>query len=154
MVMLRGADVLDQLRRGEPFRESQADNSSAASLDHIPPDDRIGSPIGSLDEDVRLNAGHNRMRGLLVEDRDHIDAVQCLQYFGPLSFGVDRTLRSFVRAHGSIRVDRDDQRIPQGACLLEISDVPGMEQIEHAIRKDDNATAPPDMFGKRRSILV
>jgi hypothetical protein len=29
-----------------------------------------------------------------------------------------------------------------------------MEQIEHAIGKDDNATAPPDLFGKRGSILV
>src|SRR5262245_6664156 len=152
--MLRRADVLDQLGRGKPFRESQADNSSAASLDHIPPDDRIGSPIGSLDEDVRLNAGHNRMRGLLVEDRDRIDAAQCLQYFGPLSFGVDRTLRSLVRTHGSIGVDRDDQRISQGARLPEISDVPGMEQIEHAIGKDDSATAPTDMFGKSGSVLV
>ena len=56
---------------------------------------------------------------------------------GALLLVVDRPLRSLVAANRGVRVEADDQDMTERACLLQVTDVPGMENIEDPVCEDD-----------------
>ena len=94
-------------------------------------------PVGALDEHVRLERADDLVRRVFVEDHHGVDRLEREQHLGALGLRRDRTPRALVRAHGSIRVDADDERVAEAPGLLEIADMPGMQQIEHAVGEDD-----------------
>jgi hypothetical protein len=134
--------LLDQSAGGEPFREVEANHSATSRFDNVAADDVIGIPVGALDQDVRLNSRDDRKRRVLVERHDGVHTVESQQNLDPFLGSIDRSIASFVCAHRSIGVHTDDEGIAEAPCFVEVTHVPGMQQVEHAVGEDDSpATA-------------
>jgi len=61
----------------------------------------------------------------------------------PLRLHGDRTIRSLDLSHRTIGVQTDEKRIAKAACVLQVSQVTDMEQIEDAVGEDDRFPRPP-----------
>ena len=81
-------------------------------------------------------------RRLVVEDRDGVDAGERREDLGALGLRRDGPGRALVRAHGSIGVDADDERVARARARLQVANVAGMQQIEDAVREDDRLACP------------
>ena len=88
-------------------RMTRPPRASTVSL----PDYLIGRPVGALDQDVGLDAADDVGRGVVVEDRHGVHAVERGEHFGALLFRVDRALGPFVAADRGVGVEPDDQQI-------------------------------------------
>ena len=84
----RGPGPPDQFGRREPGRQLHADDAAAARLDDVAADDVVGTPVRALDEHVGLDAPDDRVRRVLVEDRDGVHALERQQDFGALRLRV------------------------------------------------------------------
>ena len=76
-----------------------------------------------------------------------------LEELRTVALGNDRPVRTFVGAHGSIRVDGDDEYVAFGPGRLQIANVARVEQVEDAVREDDSAPAASFGVGKRRRFV-
>ena len=112
-------------------------NPAAARFNGIPPDDLIGGPVCALDENIRLKGPDDLCGCVLRENNDRVDRCQRGQHFGALALGRDRPRRTLVAAHLGVGVHPHYQRVAERAGRFEISNVPGMEQIENAVGEDD-----------------
>jgi hypothetical protein len=146
---IRSAHSVDQTRRGEAFGERDANNRATASLDNVSSDDVVGAPVSALHQNVRLDGGNQRVRRVLVEHGDRIDAPQGREELGALAFWSDRACRSFVGAHGAVGVDAHNQRIAERTSIAEVSDMPRVEKVEHTIRKHNTTTSGANVGGER-----
>jgi hypothetical protein len=127
--------------------DRDADNAAAPAFDDLAADDGVFGPVSALDEDVRLNGVDQSERGVFSEYDDAIHACEGLENLGSLLFRIDGTALTFVRSDRSVGVEPDDQRVAQAARVLQVTDVARVQQIEHAIREDDDLpdrAKPPD----------
>jgi hypothetical protein len=95
--------------------KGNADHAAAACLDHVTSHDVVWTPVGPLDEYVRLNRANHGLWRVLIEDHDSIDAGETEEDFGALPLRIDRSVRSLDNAHGPVRVDGDDERVAKCA---------------------------------------
>lgn len=75
-----------------------------------------------------------------MEENDVIDGCQSSEDFGPLVFGDERAVRSFVPANARVPIDAHDQHVAERARLFEKPNMPGMKEIETSVREDNELT--------------
>src|SRR5262245_47865600 len=123
--------------------DGDAHHAAPARFDNVAADDGVFGPVGAFDKGVWLNRGDQIARRVLVKNDDAVNTRERLEDFDPLRCRRDRTAWSLVGAHGSVGVDAYDQRITEPACALQVADVAGVQQIEHAIGEDDRFASGP-----------
>ena len=111
-------------------------NPAAAGFDGVPPDDLIGGPVCALDENIRLKslddlAGCPPGKSRPPRPRPVRPALRRVR------LGRDRSRRALVAPHRGVGVHPHYQRVAERAGSFEISNVPGVEQIENAVGEDD-----------------
>ncbi len=146
-------------RRGRvPLLDRDAHHAAAVRLDDVAADDRVVRPVGALDEHVGLQCRDDLAGRVLVENDRRVDARERGEDLGAFVLGRDRPPLALVRAHRSIGVDADDERVTEGACLPQVADVAGMEEIEDAVGEDHGtagrAHAPDQGERGRRRVQV
>ena len=68
---------------------------------------------------------------------DGVDARERRDELGALAFRRHRPALPLVAADGLVGVHADDQRVAERSRLLQVADVPGMDQVEDTIGEDD-----------------
>ena len=125
-----------------PLLDGNEHDAAAARLDGVAADDLVGRPVGALDEDVRLDG---RMISAGVSSSkidDGIDARERREDLGALVLGRDRPRRALVaRAPTRSELRPTISSVAVGARGLEVADVAGVQQVEHAVREDDRLPA-------------
>src|SRR5947207_12531512 len=150
----------DYVRRRVALRERDAYNAAAARFDGLASDDAVCRPIRAFHEHVELKTIDEAVRVILIEQDDGVHAPERGQNFRALGFGIDGSRWSFDGLHGTIAVQPYDERIAFVPCLLKISDVARMKNVEHAVGKYDGAPLmtqmchPGDNFGERQHFLT
>ena len=95
-------------------------------------------PVGALDQHVGLKRRDDVVRRVLVEDDDaRRRAASAARISARSASGVIGPIRTLVRPHRSIRVDADDERVAEAARVLQVANVPGMQEVEDAVGEDD-----------------
>ena len=120
-----------------------ANDSAAARFDDVAPDDSVGSPVGAFREDVGLQSLDQIVRSGLVEDYNTIPACQRFEDLGALGLGGNGTSRSLDLPNRTVRVQTDDQGIPQCTRLLEVSQVTDVQEVEDAVGENDGSSGCP-----------
>src|SRR3954470_10892550 len=135
----------DQIRRRIAGRKLHQDDDAATRLDGIATDDILRSPVGTLDQNVRLETPDDLGGRLFVKDGDCVNALERHQDFGALALGCDWALWPFVPSNGPVRVESDDECVPKRACFLQIADMARVKQVEDAVGEYDLAAAHADV---------
>lgn len=91
--------------------------------------------IDALDVDRRLDPIDDIYRVGRVRHEGVIDAIERLQSFDALVCGVDRTAQPL--AYMGVRGDGNDEPVPLRAGLLQMADVPEMQDIKAAVGEDE-----------------
>jgi hypothetical protein len=118
------------------FCEGDSDDSPAAGFNALAPDDRVGRPIGALDEHVGLQPADDLLRRVFVEHNHGVNACETGQHFRPFVLRIERSIRPFDGAHRPVGIHTDDERVSFATCILKISHVTWMQEIEHAVGED------------------
>src|SRR5689334_3889518 len=104
-------NLLDDRGRRVTLLDRLQYHRAAARLDGVAADDLIRGPVGSLDQNVGLDATDDIRRRLVVEDRHRVDAGECLEHFAAFPLGIDRARRTFVAPHRGVGIETDDQYV-------------------------------------------
>ena len=127
-------------------------DSTSSRFHNIAANDGVVSPVGALHQHVGLQVRNDVVRSVLVEDRDGVHALERRKNLGTLMFGRDGTVRAFDAVNRSIRVDGDDEDIPERTCLLQIADVSRMQEIEYTVSEDHTMPGFPSMCGEQTRV--
>ena len=117
----------------------QTDGLDFATMvfDDILSNNIIDRPVSAFDQDVRNQGTYQLIRSILSKEADVIDATKRRENDGAIFVRIDRASFPFNPPDGCIRVQADDQYIPEFPCSLQILDVPTMQNVERAIGEDD-----------------
>ena len=137
-----------------PLLDGDADHASTASLDRIAPDDSIGRPVCAFDQDVRLNRPDHFGRCVFAEHRHCIHTTQSSQQFTTLRLSSYRPVCPFVAPHGGVGIEPHDERVTQGAGLLQVADVTGMQQVKDAIGEHDDLSRSTERRRECRRVFA
>src|SRR4051794_7928682 len=89
---------------------------------------------------MRPDGADELCRGVLVEQDRVIDDVKGADQGDSVRFPVDGAGRTLEPPRTGIRVETHHQDVAQGAGTAQELDVTGMEDVEHAVGKDDALT--------------
>ena len=120
-----------------------ANDSSASFFDDVTSDDRVGSPVGAFDKDIGLQRPDQIVRCGLVEDHHGVYTRQRFENLGTLIFGGNGTIGPLDLPDGTVRVQTDDQGIPQRTRLLQVAQVTHVQEVEHAVGEHDGSSRGP-----------
>ena len=134
---------MQQVRRGFVVDQRDAHHATTPPRDVVRPDDGVECVVGTFDENVGAQPPNQLERRVLLEQDDTIDGGERCDQAGALRLGDDRPIRSLPQpARGGIGIHTHDQGVAFPARRLEQRDVPGVQQIEDAVREDDRALGP------------
>ncbi len=120
-----------------------ANDPPAACFDDVAPDDSVGGPVGAFHEDIGLQSLDQIVWCRLVEYHDTVHACQRFEDLGALGLGGNGTSGSLDLPDGTVRVQTDDQGIPERTRLLEVSQMTDMQEVEHAVGEHDGSSGCP-----------
>ena len=80
---------------------------------------------------------------------DGRDAVERADNLCALQLRRNRPSFSLVATHRRVGVQADNQHIPERRRLPQVAHVPGMEQVEDAVREDNRPSRGADLCGVR-----
>ncbi len=107
-------------------------------LDEIPANDIFRPVVGPLHQNVGLDQLDQRQGSFLIEQADVVDAFERPQHDRPLGFIVDRPIRSFAETtNAGVGVESDDEQISLISRLLQVADMPPVEDVEAAVGEDN-----------------
>ena len=133
--------------------DSNPDDPPPARFHDVAADDGVSSPIGTLDEHVRLQSRNDPVRSVFVKDDGASTTVRPASSSARSASGVNWPVGAFVGANRSVRIDTDDERVAFLARGGEIPDVSRVEQIEDAIRENDNGALARGAAYQLRGLL-
>lgn len=132
------AEPANDIRRRQARRDPECLDPASVRLDDLSADDFIVAISPSLDQNVGLQGFQDGMGCVLVEDDDIVHGLQRGQHLGAIALIENRAIGGFTQtADAVVAVDGDDQAVPFAGRFLQIGNVPGMEQIEAAVRQHD-----------------
>jgi hypothetical protein len=152
---------LSKNRRGGVTGDYRDGNDAAAGGFHFfAADDLIAGPVAAFHQHVREQTGDDFARRGFVKNHYRVDAFERRENFGTLAFRQDGASGTLQLANAGVAVEADDERVAESASLLEAADMPGMQQIEAAIREDDSAAVaflaakPQNRFFEGKNLRV
>ena len=130
-------DATDGGRGGLARHKLQDADLATVAADAVGAGELARRVVAALDQDVRQQAAVEALgRGLA--ERDHpVDGAQRGEHSHARRQWLNRAGVALEAAHRGVVVDGDDEPIAEGAGLLQIGDVAGMEQVESAVGHDD-----------------
>jgi hypothetical protein len=120
-----------------PFGQRDPDDPPASRFDGIPADDLIGRPVGSFDENIRLQDRNDLGGGVFLEGDNCVDACKGREQLASFVLWHEWPTFGLVPANRRVGIHSYDQSLTQRTRLLEVANVPGVEQIEHAVGEHD-----------------
>lgn len=97
----------------------------------------VGGVVAAFGVDVGLDLFDEAGDAGFFEDDDGVDAAEGGDDFGAIEFGVDGAVGAFEGADGGVGIDGDDEGVSEGAGLLEVADVAGVQKVEAAVGEDE-----------------
>ena len=126
---LAPSDLFYYGRRGVTLCEGDAHDAAAAAFDGFAADDALERPVRALGQHVGLQAFYRGLRVVFVEDDDRVHTAKGGDHFCTFGRRCDRSTRSLDFLNGSIGVDADNQRLTFARRILQIADVPWMQDV-------------------------
>jgi hypothetical protein len=120
-----------------PFGQRDPDDPPASRFDGIPADDLIGRPVGAFDENIRLQDRNDLGGGVLVEGHNRVDACKGREQLASFVLWHEWPTFALVPPNRRVGIHSYDQSVTQRTRLLEVTNVSGVEQIEHTVGEDD-----------------
>lgn len=115
------------------------DDDLAATREHqIGSDNLFGSVVPALHDDIGLEMSDEIERCVVVEDDHEVDDFEGPEHERSIGDAAYRTIRPFEASNRVIAVDADDEGIASCASTAQHVDVPGVQQVEDAVREDDS----------------
>ena len=112
-------------------------NRSTGGFNFLPAYDFSKPPVATLDENMRQNGLNQGQWRRFIKHRYVTDAFQSRQKQAAFECTQDRPLRSFYFSDRSVAVNSNHQGVAQTACILKITYVPRMQNIETAVGEDN-----------------
>ena len=147
----RRLDPRDQRRRAEAHEKWHELNLRAHVLQR-PAFARVEflqRVIPRLRVNIRPQRSDLRVQPWRPKNKNPVHARQRAQRISPLFFALNRPRRTFERPHARIGIQRDQQRVTQRPRLLQIKQMPRVQQIEHAIRQHHAFARRPQRLTSR-----
>ena len=119
--------TIGRMRMAAPTERSAASSSGLI---------RLLSVVTALAEDVRADGLDESSGALLVENDHGIHAPQSTEDLRAVGLVVDRAGGALELADGGIRVQSNDERIPEVAGLLEVASVAGVDEVKATAGED------------------
>ena len=113
------------------------DDAATGGFDLGATDDFFRAPVAAFDEDVGEKAGDEIAGRGGVEDGDVVHEGEGGEDFGALLLRENGATGAFEVTDAGVAIDGDDEKIAEGAGLLETTDVAGMEKVKTAVGEDD-----------------
>src|SRR6266850_3464492 len=101
---------LHDATRGTSFHQRKDYDFSVPALDFMLANDVVG-PVGTLDENVRMNLQDRVERRVLVEQADKVDHLKAVEKFGTFVRRNNGSVRTFYTNDRSVTVDCNHQDI-------------------------------------------
>ncbi len=95
--------------------------------------------VGTFAMEIRFESSEQFADIRLIEDRDEIDAGERGDDLRPFLFRLDWPVRAFDAADRPIRVQSDDEQIAVPLGILQVANVPRVQQIEAPVGESDCA---------------
>src|SRR5437660_682573 len=107
--------------------------------------------ISTFHVDLGSKRGDHRDRSRLIEANHGIDCAKRSNHFGAFFKGVDGASGPFAElSHRLVGVESYHQHVTKAPCLLQISHVPNVKDVENTVRKNQLApTALSDCLFER-----
>lgn len=81
-----------------------------------------------------------------------IDAAERRQHLGPVLECVDRAVRAFEAADTGVRIQAEDEDIPEGLGAVELGNMTAVQDIEAAVGQNDPAARTPVRLHPQRKL--
>src|ERR1700687_2382629 len=128
---------------------------SAKGSYHITLRNRLFGVVSALGMNVRLEGEQEFRDCWSTKNRDEIDSGQGRHDFGALVLRQEWAACSLQPARLLIRIDCDDQHVPQSPGCFQIADVPGVQNVEAPVGENDPLALAPGRFdGNRYFALI
>src|SRR5690606_1495596 len=129
-------------------------DASAVGLDDLAADDALGTlaVLGALDEDIRAQKLEEVIGRVLVEDGDVVDERESREHADAAVLWDARAGRPLEPLHGGVRIDRDDEDVPEALRSIEDLMMAAMEEIEAAVRENDRPAGALGFGGDGRKL--
>src|SRR4029077_662690 len=146
--MRRLADGFEQPVGRMLFRISNDGDSDAESCRDGPLRNGFRRVIGSLCVNIGAEGFEQALHALFVEDHHVIDGAKSGDELRARLLTEDRTAWAFERADAAVPIDAHSENVTFATSPFEVADVPDMERVEAAVRKNDTLAAAlvPDKF--------
>ena len=109
---------------------------SSGSLDLRPSHDLIRSPIGALNQHLRKHSRDDALGRKIFEHSDVVNRLKRRKNLRTVSLGLDGPPRPLKRPYAAVTVHRNEQNITELPGFREAAGMPGVEEIEAAVRED------------------
>ena len=146
-------DPLDECRARVILGVAADMGAAAVGGDKIALGNRLGGVVGSLGVNVRAETIEEPAHMLASEDHDEINGSQAGDQLRSLGLGKEGAARALEPADGGVRVDPHDEEISLAAGVLQVAEVPDVEQVEGAIGEHDGSSFPPHLVDPPLGLL-
>lgn len=118
--------------------EGNEGHSAAPGFDDIGPHHRGPGVVRALRQNVGSQSLDQRERRRVIEQHDSVDSGKSRQNPGPLRLGHEWPAGSLGQGPDrGVGVEPHDQDIAHGPGIFQVGDVPGMEEVEDTVGKDN-----------------
>jgi len=124
-----------------PWAEGDAYNASTPRLDDLSTHDVLFTPVRPFHQHVWLNERDKGKGCVFIEDGHRIDRIEGQEYLRPFLLRCNWSRWALDGAHRSIGIHAHDKHVTERTRLTQISNVPGMKEIEHAVGKDHRSAS-------------
>jgi len=119
------------------FDKRQAEDFSTPAFNFTLADNVI-RPIRAFNENGRMYRQNGLQRSVVIEPADEVHHLQTVKKLSPLMLGNDRPIRAFYTHNRSVAIDADDQSITQLPGSSQKINMPGMQDVEASVSKNND----------------
>ncbi len=135
---------MDNLRGGVLFWITNDDDAAATGFDNIVLGDTLRRVVGALGMKIRTDLANNGTHVFFWEDDDGVHIRERRQNFRAFFGWHNGPPFTLQRAHGSIRVHRNNQLAAEFPGRMQVADMTDVQHVETPVgQRDAIAAAPP-----------
>src|SRR5882724_1487489 len=138
--------LFDHFGRGMILWIANDRHSSAKGSYHITLWNRLFGVVSALGMNIRLDGEQQFRNGWFIKNRDEIDGFQRRHDFGALVLRQEGAAFSLQSACLLIRINCNNQDVPQSLGCFQVADMPGVQDVEAPVGKNDPLALAPERF--------